>query len=125
MPISIVCRPNGNEAEEYAQHCVDNADWEAIDHHHSLYTGTYGSRTRSIEESQFNLANDKKRVVLGYGGGFVIRGDPDHVADQLIKLHEAGFDGVAIGLVNYLDELPYFAQEVIPRLECKGLRASY
>jgi hypothetical protein len=30
---------------------------------------------------------------------------------------------VAISLVNYADELPYFRDEVLPRLERMGLRA--
>jgi hypothetical protein len=40
----------------------------------------------------------------------------------LSSLSQAGFDGVAIGFVNYRQELPYFMQEVIPRLERMGLR---
>jgi hypothetical protein len=27
-----------------------------------------------------------------------------------------------MGFVNYLDELPYFVQEVMPRLQRRGLR---
>ena len=46
----------------------------------------------------------------------------DMVAKELARLSEAGFDGVAIGFVNYRQELPYFVQEVIPRLERMGLR---
>jgi FMNH2-dependent dimethyl sulfone monooxygenase len=44
------------------------------------------------------------------------------VARELARVHAAGFDGAAIDFVNYLDELPYFAQEVIPRLERMGIR---
>jgi len=40
----------------------------------------------------------------------------------LNRLHAAGFDGAAIDFVNYLDELPYFVQEVIPRLERMSIR---
>jgi hypothetical protein len=36
--------------------------------------------------------------------------------------NSAGFDGLAIGFHNPLDELPYFAQEVLPRMERLGLR---
>jgi FMNH2-dependent dimethyl sulfone monooxygenase len=51
-----------------------------------------------------------------------MRDDPDHVARELNRLHAAGFDGPAIAFVNYLDELPYFVQEVIPRLESMRIR---
>jgi alkanesulfonate monooxygenase SsuD/methylene tetrahydromethanopterin reductase-like flavin-dependent oxidoreductase (luciferase family) len=60
--------------------------------------------------------------VLGYGGSYSIRGTPDHVAHELKRLHDAGFGGTAMAFVNYLQELPYFVQEVIPRLERIGIR---
>ncbi len=53
-------------------------------------------------------------------GGLPIVGDPDHVAAQLADLSKAGLTGIAISLVNYLDELPYFADEVIGRLGAHG-----
>ncbi len=62
--------------------------------------------------------------MLGYGGSYSIRGDADHVADELKALYDAGFDGVAMGFVNYLDELPYFIEAVIPRLQRMGLRTA-
>jgi alkanesulfonate monooxygenase SsuD/methylene tetrahydromethanopterin reductase-like flavin-dependent oxidoreductase (luciferase family) len=43
-------------------------------------------------------------------------------ADALQHLAEAGFDGFCFSLVAYNDELPYFLQEVLPRLERLGLR---
>ena len=33
-----------------------------------------------------------------------------------------GLTGIAVSFVNYLDELPYFCAEVLPRLERLGLR---
>jgi alkanesulfonate monooxygenase SsuD/methylene tetrahydromethanopterin reductase-like flavin-dependent oxidoreductase (luciferase family) len=51
-------------------------------------------------------------------------GEPDHVAAELIRLHQVGFDGLVLNFVNYLDELPYFAQEVLPRLERQGVRTA-
>jgi FMNH2-dependent dimethyl sulfone monooxygenase len=55
-------------------------------------------------------------------GGLPLVGDPDHVAAQLADLSKAGLTGIAISLVNYIDELPYFCDEVMPRLERMGLR---
>ena len=54
--------------------------------------------------------------------GVPIIGDPDTVAQALIELSRAGLTGIAVSLVNYADELPYFAAEVLPRLERVGLR---
>jgi hypothetical protein len=49
-------------------------------------------------------------------------GDSDHVAAKLAKISGCGFDGIIFGFVNYLQELPFFAQEILPRLERMGLR---
>jgi alkanesulfonate monooxygenase SsuD/methylene tetrahydromethanopterin reductase-like flavin-dependent oxidoreductase (luciferase family) len=57
-------------------------------------------------------------------GGLPIVGDPDHVAQQFIDLSRAGLTGIAVSLVNYIDELPFFCAEVLPRLERAGIRCS-
>jgi alkanesulfonate monooxygenase SsuD/methylene tetrahydromethanopterin reductase-like flavin-dependent oxidoreductase (luciferase family) len=56
-------------------------------------------------------------------GGLPIVGDPDDVARQLIDLSNAGLTGIAVSFVNYIDELPYFCDEVLPRLQRAGIRA--
>jgi len=38
------------------------------------------------------------------------------------RLQAAGLDGLAINFVDYLKELPYFAAEVLPRLQRLGVR---
>jgi alkanesulfonate monooxygenase SsuD/methylene tetrahydromethanopterin reductase-like flavin-dependent oxidoreductase (luciferase family) len=69
-----------------------------------------------------NAPNQVERRVLARGVYCAI-GDPDTVAEELARLHAAGFDGLALNFANYLAELPYFAQEVLPRLERLKLRA--
>jgi alkanesulfonate monooxygenase SsuD/methylene tetrahydromethanopterin reductase-like flavin-dependent oxidoreductase (luciferase family) len=64
-----------------------------------------------------------ERQVLARGN-FCAIGDPDDVAQQLARLHGVGFDGLALNFVNYLDDIEYFAQEVLPRLERLGLRSA-
>ena len=124
IPASVVCRPTDKLVEEFTRHCVDHADWEALDYQYRLYQSDSGSKGRSAEENARNRAQDPARPVLGYGGSYSIRGTPDRVAGELKRLHDAGFSGVAMGLVNYLEELPYFVQEVIPRLERMGIRTA-
>jgi len=55
-------------------------------------------------------------------GGLPLVGDPDTVARQMAQLTAAGLNGIAVSFVNYLDELPYFCAEVLPRLARLGLR---
>ena len=56
-------------------------------------------------------------------GGVPITGDPDTVAHDLAELAAAGARGIALSFVNFADELPYFRDEVLPRLQRLGLRA--
>jgi alkanesulfonate monooxygenase SsuD/methylene tetrahydromethanopterin reductase-like flavin-dependent oxidoreductase (luciferase family) len=44
------------------------------------------------------------------------------VARDMARLAELGLKGIAVSFVNYLDELPYFCAEVLPRLARAGLR---
>jgi alkanesulfonate monooxygenase SsuD/methylene tetrahydromethanopterin reductase-like flavin-dependent oxidoreductase (luciferase family) len=67
--------------------------------------------------------NRMERRVLARGAYCAI-GDPDAVTRELAGLHAAGFDGLALNFVDYLAELPYFAAEVLPRLERLGLRTT-
>ena len=55
-------------------------------------------------------------------GGTPLTGAPDTIANGLAQISAAGFDGVALSFVNYLGELPFFRDEVLPRLERLGLR---
>ena len=41
-----------------------------------------------------------------------------------VRYSAAGFNGLGFSFLNYLTELPYFAQEVLPRLKQRGLRDS-
>ena len=47
-------------------------------------------------------------------GGYPFVGTPDKVADELANLSRAGVRGIAFSLVNYVDELPYVCEEVLP-----------
>jgi len=114
----VVCRPTEAEAEEYHHHyVVDHGDWAAAENLMSLQ----GLHAQSFPPEHFRMF--RERFVGGHGG-YPIIGDPDHVADELERIAAIGFDGLTFGFVNYLDELPYFRDEVLPRLEARGLRAA-
>ena len=42
----------------------------------------------------------------------------------MAALSRAGIRGIAFSFVNYLDELPYFRDEVLPRLAKMGVRTN-
>jgi hypothetical protein len=41
------------------------------------------------------------------------------------KIPASGFAGTTLSFVDYVKEFPYFRDEVIPRLEKKGLREKF
>ena len=112
----VTCRPTKKEAEDYFHHCiVERADWSAVDG--ILALKNISPQTVPMQE----YLTQRSQYAQGMGGLPII-GDPDHVAAQIADLSKAGLTGIAISLVNYLDELPYFVDEVIGRLERMGLR---
>ena len=109
----VTCRPSAGEAVEYARHVEENTDWGAVD---------YIMEIKGLNDRPPEI---RERIRNGYArgmGGLPLVGDPDSVARELAAIAAAGFDGIAISFVNYLDELPFFRAEVLPRLERLGLR---
>jgi alkanesulfonate monooxygenase SsuD/methylene tetrahydromethanopterin reductase-like flavin-dependent oxidoreductase (luciferase family) len=112
----VTCRRSRKEAEEYYQYAiVESADYSAIDRILAMKSIT--PETRGVDEY-----NRQRRFYANGMGGLPLVGDPDHVAQSLADLSGAGLTGIGISFVNYLDELPFFRDEVLPRLERLGLR---
>ena len=122
-PVGIICRPSRKEADEYLQYLVERADHGAIGNVVTILADDARHRTDEEGISRQKGEGILERQVLARGAYCAV-GDPDSVAEELASLHAVGFDGLAINFVDYLKELPYFAQEVLPRLERKGLRAA-
>jgi len=113
----VTCRPTKADAEAYYRHCVvDQADWSAVD----LILAKKNITPQNHSPEDFQM----KRNGYAQGmGGFPVIGDPDEVARVLAELSQAGLRGIGISFVNYADELPYFCDEVLPRLKRMGVRA--
>jgi alkanesulfonate monooxygenase SsuD/methylene tetrahydromethanopterin reductase-like flavin-dependent oxidoreductase (luciferase family) len=112
----ITCKPTMREARDYYRHCiVEQADWNAVD---SILGMKNITRQTHAPELFERIRNEYANGM----GGLPIVGDPDYVAEQLSMLSQAGMTGIGVSFVNYVDELPYFCDEVLPRLERQGLR---
>ena len=113
---TVVCRPTQKEAEEYWDYYAnEHADWGAVD---------YLMKLQGLHAQSFTpeaLANFRDRFAAGHGG-YPLVGTPDQIADKLEKLSATGLTGTTLAFVNYAKEFPYFRDEVLPRLEKKGLR---
>jgi alkanesulfonate monooxygenase SsuD/methylene tetrahydromethanopterin reductase-like flavin-dependent oxidoreductase (luciferase family) len=114
----VICRATQQEADDYYQHAlIDNADWGAVERMLTL-RGITPENTAPDEYAA------KRRYFAGNAiGGYPFVGTPDKVASELAGLGQAGLRGIALSLINYVDELPYFCDEVLPRLARMGLRA--
>ena len=115
---TVVCRPTMREAEDYLDHYANkNADWEAVDYLMKLQ----GMHAQSFTPEALGMFRD--RFAAGHGG-FPLVGTPEHIADQLEQLSATGIAGVTLAFVDYAAEFPYFAEQVLPLLEARGLRNS-
>jgi len=113
----VICRPRQQEADDYYRHAnIENADWGAIERMLELRGIT--PQTAGPQD----YAAKRQYFAANAIGGYPFVGTPDRVADELANIARAGVRGVAVSFVNYLAELPYFCDEVLPRLARIGLR---
>ena len=116
----VVCRPTQKEAEDYYRHAqIENADWGAIEKMMALKNITRQTVTAEVFAQQQQYFAGKAI------GGYPFVGTPDRVAEELANISSAGMRGIAVSFVNYLNETPYFCDEVLPRLARLGIRQSH
>lgn len=126
----FVCRRTKKEAEEYAHYyAVEMADTETME-----YLKRQKSATVSPSMKLGATAADRATATMLAGGrhhdypgllpsNFPIIGSPDDIVAEIQKLSSLGVSGSTLIFLNYLDEMPFFFEEVFPRLERVGLRA--
>lgn len=113
----VICRPTQKEAEEYHHYAnVENADWPAIERMLALRD------IRPDNTSPEDYAVKRKFFASHSIGGYPFVGTPDRIAEELAVVSRSGVRGIAVSFVNYVNELPYFRDEVLPRLARMGLR---
>jgi len=112
----VVCRPSQAEAEDYYHHyAVTMADHASVDH----YMGQKEKFSHSHEADAYRL--HRKRFAAG-AGTYPLIGTPRHIAEEMMRMHQAGYEGTTVSFVNFKAELPYFIAEVLPLLREAGLR---
>jgi FMNH2-dependent dimethyl sulfone monooxygenase len=113
----VICRPTQKEAEDYYQHVnIDNADWYAID-------GMLANKHMTPQTMPPEEYEKKRRYFAALSiGGYPFVGTPDRVAEELTFISQAGVRGIGLSFVNYLAEVTYFCDEVLPRLVRTGVR---
>jgi dimethylsulfone monooxygenase len=122
----VVCRPTRAEAEAYYQYFAEEmADTEGQAYYRrnrgTSVPDASGSMARPFE-NRFTRANRSKRYAGAYPGSYPFVGSPDDVAEEMVRMSATGLAGCTIAFVDYLREIPYFVQEVLPRLVRRGVR---
>jgi FMNH2-dependent dimethyl sulfone monooxygenase len=121
----VVCRPTRREAEEFFHYFAEElADAEGQAYYRSRRGTTTGPSAAPVArplESRFTRTTGKS-FFGAYPGTYPFVGTPDDVASEMARMSAAGLAGTSVAFLDYLEEIPYFVQEVLPRLEALGLR---
>jgi FMNH2-dependent dimethyl sulfone monooxygenase len=108
----IICRETEREARQVYDRIVAGEDKAAVD---KLF-----GRFQSANADSWKGHARGQRVA---GGNIQIVGSPQQVAEQCLKLQQAGCDGIQICFFDFAPELEFFGQRVLPLLKQAGLRA--
>ena len=116
----ILCRETQKEVDEYYEMIAGQPDIEAIN-------ALVGTMTASGDHESWKGAGESRpdAASLGRqaaGGNVLIVGTPDVVAKQIEGLYDAGVDGVQLSFFDYLPDLKFFGERVLPILRRDGYR---
>ncbi len=107
----VICRPTEREAWAWYDRIRDERDEVALAHFYSGFTG--GDQTSWREHSALDWA---------VGGNVHLVGTPEQIVDWFERLKGAGVDGVQVNFFDFVPDLSYFAQAVMPLMQQAGLR---
>jgi alkanesulfonate monooxygenase SsuD/methylene tetrahydromethanopterin reductase-like flavin-dependent oxidoreductase (luciferase family) len=112
----LMVRRTRKEAEDYHHYIVyEHGDWESAEYALNLR----GQRVKSW----FTTDDEKKmKARLISGAGFPLVGSYDDAVEMMQRLHGVGLDGLALGMINYVNDFPGIRDELLPRMERVGLR---
>lgn len=111
----IVCRETEAEARSFFNHLRANADLVAA-RNLAVQSGTDVDAVPKEKQEEF------LRDVAMSAGSVALVGSPEQIASQIRDLHASGVNALFLGFHDYLRELPFFAERVLPILEQMGVR---
>ena len=107
----VICADTEKEARARRQHFIDTADEVALENFFKLITGGDTVSWKGAVKDD-----------LAVGGNMQVVGTPEQVVEQFVKLSEAGCDGIQVNFFDYLPDLEYFGEKVLPLMKEAGLR---
>lgn len=101
------------EAEAWAQYrsILEHQDPVAADNFYATFAGGDQSSWKGTSRDQWVI-----------GGNVHIVGSPEQVVDGLKRLAAAGCDGVQVNFYDFLPDLEFFGERVVPLMKQAGLR---
>jgi alkanesulfonate monooxygenase SsuD/methylene tetrahydromethanopterin reductase-like flavin-dependent oxidoreductase (luciferase family) len=116
----VFCRKTERETKEYYDYLIhEQGDWNA-----GRYLLKAYEEIQSVPREVLQAPHFLHRLMSGMGT-LPIVGDPDQVVATWQRLSQAGIDGMAFALPNYLEDFEIIREEVLPRMERVGLRLPY
>jgi dimethylsulfone monooxygenase len=110
----VVCRETERETRAYHQAIVDHLDPVTS----PRGFGRFDSDAHAWRGRVTHDGPDHRAL----GGNIQIIGTPEQVADYIVRLKQAGIDGVQLSFYDFKPDLTFFGERVLPLLYQAGLR---
>jgi alkanesulfonate monooxygenase SsuD/methylene tetrahydromethanopterin reductase-like flavin-dependent oxidoreductase (luciferase family) len=107
----VICRETEAEAWSQYQAILDHQDAVAADNFHAVFTGGDQTSWKGASRDQWVI-----------GGNVHIVGTPEQIVDGFQRLSDAGCDGVQVNFFDFLPDLEFFGERVLPLMQQAGLR---
>jgi FMNH2-dependent dimethyl sulfone monooxygenase len=107
----VICRATDAEAWGQYQAILDHQDTVAADNFHAVFVGGDQASWKGASRDQWVI-----------GGNVHIVGTPEQVVDGFQRLSDAGCDGVQVNFYDFLPDLEFFGERVVPLMQQAGLR---
>jgi dimethylsulfone monooxygenase len=107
----VICRSTEREARAAYDAILENQDPVAADNFVRTFQSGDTASWRGHTRAQWVI-----------GGNVHLIGSPEQIVEWFVQLHAAGCDGVQVNFFDYLPDLAFFGQQVLPLMHQAGLR---
>ncbi len=108
----VICRETEADAQAARQAIIDQQDPVAADN--------FAASIMGAGKESWSATTREMWVV---GGNVHLVGTPEQIVDWFIRLREAGCDGVQVNFYDFLPDLAFFGDRVLPLMKQAGLRS--